>query len=157
MKNDSEKQIFQVVLEKDEGSTATGIYIPFDVEEVFGAKCIPVCGTINGAEFRSTIMRMSGQFMMAVPKKLREAAGAQAGDLINVEIERDTAERKIEPPADFRKLLAENVEAAEIWEKLSFTHQKEYVLAIDAAKRPETRLRRLEKTMEALLKMRKKV
>ena len=53
---------------------ATGITIPFDVEKAFGAKQVPVKVSINGAEYRSTIMKMRGEYMMAVPKIFREAA-----------------------------------------------------------------------------------
>lgn len=150
-----EKQTFQTKLEKHDNSEATGIYIPFDVEKVFGAKRVPVRGTINGAEFRSTIMRMNGRFMMAVPKKLRDAANAQGGDTIEVVIQRDAEQRIIEPTEDLAKSLNENLDAKLIWEKLSFTHKKEYVLAIEEAKRPETRIRRIEKTFEELLKRKK--
>lgn len=150
-----EKQTFQTTLEKHDNSEATGIYIPFDVEKVFGAKRVPVRGTINGAEFRSTIMRMNGRFMMAVPQKLREAANAKGGDTIEVVIERDAEQRIIEPTEDLAKALNENSDAKSIWEKLSFTHKKEYVSAIENAKRPETRIRRLEKTIEELLKKKK--
>jgi bifunctional DNA-binding transcriptional regulator/antitoxin component of YhaV-PrlF toxin-antitoxin module len=150
-----EKQTFQTLLEKHENSEATGIYIPFDVEKIFGAKRVPVRGTINGAEFRSTVMRMNGRFMMAVPQKLRDAANAKGGDTIEVVIERDTQERIIEPTEDLAKALNENSDAKTIWEKLSFTHKKEYVLAIENAKKPETRIRRIEKTIEELLKRKK--
>lgn len=150
-----EKQTFQTILEKHDNSEATGIYIPFDVEKIFGARRVPVCGTINGAEFRSTIMRMNGRFMMAVPKNLREAARAKGGDTIEVLIERDTEKRIIEPTEDLAKALNENSDAKTIWEKLSFTHKKEYVLAIENAKRPETRTRRVDKTIEELLKRKK--
>lgn len=151
----SEKQTFKTTLEKDDKTEATGIYIPFDVEKVFGSKRVPVCGTINGADFRSTIMRMNGRFMMAVPKKLRDAAKAKGGDTIEVVMQRDAEERVIEPTADLAKALNENSEAKAIWEKLSYTHKKEYVLAIEDAKRAETRTRRVEKTIEELLKRKK--
>jgi bifunctional DNA-binding transcriptional regulator/antitoxin component of YhaV-PrlF toxin-antitoxin module len=148
----SEKQTFKTTLEKDDKTEATGIYIPFDVEEVFGAKRVPVRGAINGAEFRSTIFRIGGRFMMPVPKKLREAANAGAGDTVEVVMDRDAQERVIEPPEDLAKALNENSAAETIWEKLSYTHKKEYVLAIEEAKKAETRTRRIEKTIEELLK-----
>ena len=119
-----EKQTFQTKLEKHDNSEATGIYIPFDVEKVFGAKRVPVNGTINGAEFRSTVMRMNGRFMMAVPKKLREAASAQGGDTIDVVMQHDAEQRIIEPTEDLAKALSENSDAESIWEKLSYTHKK---------------------------------
>ena len=148
----NEKQTFKTTLEKDDKTEATGIYIPFDVEEVFGAKRVPVCGTINGAEFRSTIHRMNGRYMMSVPKKLRDAANAKSSETVEVVMQRDLHERVIEPTEDLAKALNEDSKAKAIWEKLSYTHKKEFVAAIKEAKKPETRTRRVQKTIEELLK-----
>jgi bifunctional DNA-binding transcriptional regulator/antitoxin component of YhaV-PrlF toxin-antitoxin module len=148
----AEKQIFKVLLEKHEGMEATGITIPFDVEEVFGGKRVPVKVWVNGVEHRSTIHRYGGKYMMAVPKRFRDAAGIKAFDTITVEMERDTEKRVIEPPEDLAKALKENKDANAVWENLSYTFKKEYVMAIEDAKRAETRERRVNKTIEELLK-----
>ena len=147
----SEKQTFRIRLEKHEKSEATFILIPFDVEVVFGAKRVPVRGRINEAEFRSTIVRMGGRYMLVVNKQLREAANAEAGDSVSVEIERDTEPRIIRPTEDLNKALDANPEAKESWEKLSYTHKKEFVLVIEEAKKAETRARRIEKIIDELL------
>lgn len=146
----SEKQTFKVELEKHETSEACGITIPFDVKEVFGSKRVPVRGSINGAPFRSTVFSMGGCYMMAVNKQMREAANAKAGDMITVEMERDTEPRIMEPTEDLAKALNENSAAKESWEKLSYTFKKEMVLAIEDAKKPETRARRVQKAIEEL-------
>jgi bifunctional DNA-binding transcriptional regulator/antitoxin component of YhaV-PrlF toxin-antitoxin module len=145
----TEKQIFEVLLEKHENMDATGITIPFDVEKVFGAKRVPVKVTINGAEYRSTIMKMSGKYMMAVPKVFRDAANIKAGDLIKVSMEKDSEKRAVEIPNDLKKAL-QKANLTETFAKMSFTHQKEYVRAVEDAKKPETRIRRIEKTIEML-------
>lgn len=145
----AEKQIFKVLLEKHEGMDATGITIPFDVEKVFGAKRVPVKVWVNGAEYRSTIMRMGGKFMMAVPKVFREAAGVKTGETIEVTMEKDLEKRTVEIPTDFAESLKkENL--TDIFEKMSFTHRKEYINAINDAKKQETRLRRIEKSLQML-------
>jgi hypothetical protein len=145
----AEKQTFNTVLEKHENMDATGITIPFDVKEIFGAMKVPVKATINGAEYRSTIFRMGGRYMMAVPKIFREAAGVKAGEKITVTLEKDTEKRTVEVPQDLAGAL-EKAGLTETFAKMSFTHQKEYVNAINEAKREETRTRRIEKTVEAL-------
>ena len=147
----SEKQTFSVKLKKHETSEATVITIPFDPEEVFGAKRVPVRGKLNGAEFRSTIFRMGGQYLLVVNKQLREAANVKSGDMITVEIERDTEPRIVEPTEDLAKALNENPAAKKNWEKLSYTHKKEFVLVIEEAKKPETRARRVQKIIDELL------
>jgi hypothetical protein len=152
----TDKQIFQAPLEKEKNSEATGIYIPFDVEQVYGAKRVPVCGTINGAPFRTTIARMHGRYLMVVNKQLREAANVKGGDIVTIEMQRDNEPRIITPPADLLDALNSNDEAKEIWEHLSFTHKKEFVAVIEEAKKPETRARRISKTIEELISKYKK-
>jgi bifunctional DNA-binding transcriptional regulator/antitoxin component of YhaV-PrlF toxin-antitoxin module len=145
----AEKQIFSALLEKHENSEATGITIPFDVEKVFGAKRVPVKIRVNDAEYRSTIFRMSGKYMMAVPKRFRDAAGIKGGEMITVEIERDTEKRTVEVPKDLAAAL-EKVNLQDVFSRLSYTRQKEHVNAINEAKREETRLRRIEKAVEQI-------
>ena len=148
----ADKQIFETELIADyNNSSATAIKFPFDVETVFGAKRVPVCGTINGAAFRSTIFRMHGEQFMVVNRELRVKANAKAGDMVRVEIERDTAPRTVEVPADLLAALNENPAAKEIWERISYTHKKEFVAAIEEPKKPETRARRVKKTLAELL------
>lgn len=151
----TEKQTSEVLLEKHKNSEATGITIPFDVEQVFGAKRVPVKVFINGADYRSTIFRRKGEYLLVIPKMFRDAAGVKAGETINVELEKDLEPRVIEAPPDLRKSLDKNKDAEEIWEKQSYTHKREFVMAIEDAKREETRARRIQKTVDELLKKKK--
>jgi len=151
----SDKQTIEVVLEKHPRMDAAGITIPFDVEAVFGAKRVPVIVTINGAKHRSTIVRMGGKYMVGVPKVFREAAGVSPGDNIVVTLEKDTSERTVDPPSDLAKELKKSKALQQAWEKLSYTHKKEHVRAIEEAKRPETRAKRIAaavKMVEARIK-----
>lgn len=145
----ADKQTFETVLEKHENMDATGITIPFDVEKVFGAKRVPVRVSINGAEHRSTIVKMSGKYVVGVPKIFREAAKVKAGEVISVTIEKDTEKRSVEIPSDLVEALQE-ANLTETFAKMSYTHQKEYVKAVNDAKKEETRIRRIEKTIEML-------
>ena len=146
------KQRFRVKLEKDENSEATGITIPFNVLEVFGTRArVPVRGTINGFAFRSSIFPMGrGCHMMAVNKQMREGAKAKAGDAVEIVMERDDEPRVVTPPADLARALKANKAAQAAWEKLSYTHRKEYANAVEEAKRPETRARRIENAVAEL-------
>jgi uncharacterized protein YdeI (YjbR/CyaY-like superfamily) len=62
----------------------------------------------------------------------------------------DYIERKISAPADLIKLFAKNKKAEAFFEELSFTNKKEYVGWITSAKREETKIARLEATIEKL-------
>ncbi len=151
----AEKQTFTVVLEKHPKLEATGITIPFDVEKVFGAKRVPVKATVNGAEYRGSVVRMGGKYMLGIPKVFREAAGIKAGDNIVVTLEKDAEERTVTPPKDLAAALAENKDAGKAWEKMSYSHKREHVRAIEEAKKEETRTRRIEKAIEMLLAKKK--
>jgi hypothetical protein len=148
----STQKRFRVVLDKDDKSEATGIAIPFDVEKVFGTRArVPVRGTINGFPFRSSIFPMGGGcHFMAVNKATREGAKAKAGDTISVQMERDEEPRVITPSQDLARALKASKQAQAAWEKLSYTHQKEHAKAIEEAKKPETRARRIEKAIAQL-------
>jgi Domain of unknown function (DUF1905)/Bacteriocin-protection, YdeI or OmpD-Associated len=143
---------FRVLLEKDENSEVTGITIPFDVLKVFGTRArVPVRGTINGFPYRSSIFPMGGgRHYMAVNKSLREGAKAKGGETVSVVMERDEEPRVITPPEDFARALRASKKAASAWEKLSYTHQKEHARAIEEAKKPETRARRIENAIASL-------
>jgi bifunctional DNA-binding transcriptional regulator/antitoxin component of YhaV-PrlF toxin-antitoxin module len=146
-----QKLKFKVVLEGKEGSSIAALRPPFDVYEIFQTRArVPVRGTINGFPFRSSLAPMGGGHLMPVNKAMREGAGVQAGDTVEVIMERDDGERTVEAPDVLKKALAKNKTAQANWEKLSFTHKKEMARAILEAKQEETRARRLAKIMQIL-------
>jgi hypothetical protein len=136
-----------------EGMEVAALKPPFDVVETFGRKGrVPVTGTINGFPFRSSLMNMGDGHMMVVNAQMREGGKCKAGDTVSVVMELDTADRTVEVPAYLKKLIASDPRAKEFWEKLSFTHKKEYVREIEEAKRPETREKRIAAMMDTLRK-----
>ena len=82
-------------------------------------------------------------------KSNREAAGLEGGETIEVPLDLDTDERVIKPPADFAKALKAMPPAWERWRELSYSHQREHVEAIEGAKAPETRARRIDRAARA--------
>lgn len=131
------------------GSSAAALTAPFDVKEVFGTIArVPVCGTINGFPFRSSLMPMGGCHRMVVNQAMRDGAGVKAGDTVTVVMERDAALRVVAIPAALKKALAKSKAAQANWKKYSFTHQKEMASAITGAKQEETRVRRLARIMD---------
>lgn len=62
----------------------------------------------------------------------------------------DRKNRTVEIPQDLREAL-ESAGLLETFEKLAFTHRKEHVLAVQEAKRPETRANRIGKTIQMLM------
>jgi hypothetical protein len=120
------------------------IPLTFDPKEVFGKIRAPVKVTLNGYTYRSTIAAMGGPPCLPLRKSNREAAGLEGGETIDVHLELDTEKREVTPPSDLRRALKAARGATERWNKLSYSHQKEHVEAIESAKKPETRARRIE-------------
>ncbi|HZD31763.1 MAG TPA: YdeI/OmpD-associated family protein, partial [Candidatus Angelobacter sp.] len=52
--------------------------------------------------------------------------------------------------ANLKELIDANPKTKEAWSKLSFTHQKEHIRAIEDAKREETREKRIAAMLEML-------
>jgi hypothetical protein len=146
----SAKQTLTVKLEKHPSMDAAWIKVPFDAEQVFGARRVPVKARVNGLEYRGTIVRMGGEYVLGIPKVFREAATVELGENIVVTLEMDIAERTVTPPADLALALKADKQLNEAWEKLSLTIKKENARALETAKRPETRARRLGKTLAML-------
>jgi hypothetical protein len=133
------------------GKTATGIQVPAEVVAKLGtSKKPPVKVTIGKLSFQTTVATMGGRFMLPVSGERRAAAGIAAGDKLTVTLELDTAPRVVTVPADFKKALAADAKARKFFEGLSYSHQLRHVLAIEGAKAPETRTRRIEKAVEML-------
>jgi hypothetical protein len=124
-------------------------YIPltFDPKAVFGKTRAPVTVTLNGYTFRSTIAAMGGSPFIPLRKSNREDAGLEGGERIDVRLDLDIEPRVVKPPADLVKAL-KAASAWDRWQELSFTHQREHVEAIEDAKKPETRVRRIERAVQ---------
>jgi hypothetical protein len=147
----NERLEFRAKIQGKEAGVVAAITPTVDVPETFGTRArIPIRGTINGFAFRSSLMPCGGRHMMPVNKTLCEGAGVKPGDIVDVVMERDEAERTVEPPPQLKKEFVKNKKALARWETLSFSHKKEMALSIREAKQEETRTRRLAKVMRVL-------
>jgi hypothetical protein len=115
-----------------------------------GAKRFPVAATVNGYTWRTTVTRMRGEFLVGLNREVRDGAGVQAGDQVDVALELDSAPRDVELPRALGDALAGDAQARAAFERLSYTHRKEFARWIDDAKREETRQRRVERALDLL-------
>jgi hypothetical protein len=115
-----------------------------------GAKRFPVVATVNGYRWRTTVTRMGGEFLLGLNRTVRDAAGVQPGDDVDVSVELDTAPRDVEVPEALASALATDPAAAAAFEGLAFTHRKEYARWVAEAKREETRDRRVTQALQML-------
>ena len=140
---------FTVTLELA-GKTATGMEVPAEVVERLGAGKRPaVKVTIGGYTYRNTVAVMGGRYMVGVSAEHRAGAGVSAGDTVKVTLELDAEPRTVAVPKDLASAL-KAAGVSEAFARLAFTHRKEHVRAVEDAKKPETRARRIAKTVEML-------
>lgn len=133
------------------GKTATGIQVPEPVLEALGSgKRPPVRVTINGFTYRSTVAVMGGVYMVGVNADNRAGAGVAGGDMVDVDIELDTAPREVEVPADLAAALEAEPKARETFDRLSYSNKSWHVLQVTGAKTGETRQRRIARSIDAL-------
>ena len=128
----------------------SAIPVPFDPKPVFGKVRAPVRVTLNGYTFRSTIAAMGGPACVPLRRSNREAAGLEGTENIEVTLELDTEKREVKPPSDLMKALKAAPAAWDRWRELSFSHQREYAEAVEEAKKPETRARRIASAVRAI-------
>jgi len=119
------------------------IPVTFDPKAVFGKVRAPVKVTLNGYTYRSTIASMGGPPCIPLRRSNREAAGLEGRETLEVRLDLDTDVREVKPPADLERALKATSPAWRKWRELSYSHQREYTEAVEAAKKSETRARRI--------------
>ena len=146
------KHTFTAIIQNAGGGGAF-VEIPFDVEAAFASKKPKIKATIEGVPYRGTLVRMGTEcHLLLILKSIREQVGKTFGDEVKVTVEADTEPRMVEVPPELRKQFKVEKEAKVFFEKLAYSHQREYVNYITEAKKAETRVRRVAQTIEMLKK-----
>jgi len=146
---------FKAVIQ-DAGNGGAFVTVPFDVEEAFGKKRVRVNATLAGQPYRGLMTRMGSEdHILIVVKEIREKAGVTFGDEIEITVEEDTEPRVVVIPEDVQDALSKHPEVGEFFDKLAYSHRKEYMFWISSAKRAETRQKRIVKMIELLKEGRK--
>jgi hypothetical protein len=110
---------------------------------------IPVDARFDGVPYRGSVVSMGGGKVIGVLKDIRTALGKAPGDTVTVTLAPDTAPRTVDVADDLRVAL-DDAGLTGTFSGLSYSHQREHVLWIDEAKKPETRARRIAGTVERL-------
>lgn len=128
------------------------VAVPAETAEAAGLKHgARVRGTVDGVPYRSSLMKYSGVFHMGVHKATLAEVGAGMGDRVKVTIELDDEPLPTDTvPPDLARALAKSPAAKAAFAKLSPAHKREHVKHVIEAKKPETRARRIAKTVDAL-------
>lgn len=132
------------------GKTATGFAVPDKVVDGLDSGKRPaVKVTINGFTYRTTVARMGDRYLIPLNADNRAACGVAAGDEVDVRIELDTEPRAVTVPHDFAAAL-DQAGIRPVFDRMSYTHRKEWVRSIEEAKTDATRQRRIDKAIDAI-------
>jgi hypothetical protein len=132
--------------------TWCNLIFPGDFVKTFGTRArAPICGTINGFTFRSSFSPMGGKFMLCINREMQAGAKVKPGDMAHFIIERDDKPRTVPLPPALKKALTKEPKAKAIFDKLSYSHRKEYALWVAQPKQAETVERRLKKLIPMLI------
>lgn len=147
------KKEFDAVITLAEGHTnASFVKIPYDVKEAYGKGRVKVKATFDGVEYRGSIVNMGGCYMLGLRNDIRKAINKQIGETVHVIVEEDKEERVVEVPEDVKQVLASVPEAESKFNKMSYSHRKEWINSINEAKKQETRDNRIVKLIQELEK-----
>lgn len=117
-----------------------------------------VDGTINGHPFQATL-EPDGQrsHWLRVSRELCEAADANAGDIVTLEIMPAEEEPEPDVPGDLQKALAAAPKAWALWSDITPIARRDWIYWIVTAKRPETRTRRIDNACKMLASGKRRV
>jgi bifunctional DNA-binding transcriptional regulator/antitoxin component of YhaV-PrlF toxin-antitoxin module len=142
---------FDTLIKKHETLNSGFIEFPYDVQKEFGKGRVKVNAWIEGYLYKGSLVKMGGEcHWLGINQEVRKATGKNPGDIVHVIIEEDTEERTVAVPDDLMNLISKEPPVLTFFNKLSFTHKKEYVRWITEAKREETRKSRLVKAIEMM-------
>jgi antitoxin component of MazEF toxin-antitoxin module len=145
------KATFRAELRSTQRGGGHLVEVPPDVIEKLGGKGrIAIRATFNGVPYRGSIMRMGGVTVLGVTKGIMEQAGVEVGDTLEVVVENDDSPREVAVPAELAAAFERDSGMRTAWEALSYTARKEHATAIESAKKPETRARRVDTVLNAL-------
>jgi len=143
---------FQAKIEAGDGGGAYVLF-PFDVEREFGTKGkVAVQARFNRVPYAGTLIKYGNPLhMLPMLKTIREQTRTSPGDTVDVELWKDNEPRVVEVPPDFHEAMQKQ-RVLPLFDRLSFTHRKEYCRWITDARKDETREIRVERAVELLVK-----
>jgi hypothetical protein len=129
-----------------------GVAVPTDVSVALGVGGhVAVVGTVNGVDLSATLVPLPGaRHHLLLNNEARDRVGAVIGDTLDVVLTKDPSNRVPPVPDDFAAAL-DIVSARARFDALPRSHRREYLLWIADAVKPETRSRRIARTVARVI------
>ncbi len=138
----------------DRGIPGTFGGFPFDVRIEFGTGGpVRINCWVDGVHKTGSLIPIGhGEHAIHIRKEILKQVGKQHGDEVHLVVEQDLTPRVLEIPDDFQWLLDEDPRLSEKFEQLSFSNKSSIINYINQAKRPETRVKRIENFIQRIKK-----
>lgn len=143
---------FQAEILKQVGIDACYVNFPFDVYEIFKMKGqVKIKAYVEGELYRGSLANMGGGcHVLGITQAIRKKIGKKEGDIVQVSLQQDFAERQDIIPGDLQKVLRKTMKHLNFSMRYPLQSKKEYVNWINSAKKEETRKKRIEVLVERL-------
>lgn len=141
---------FQAELQSANGN-GRWVAVPPEIADSLPARRAPVRGTVNGVPYRSRLAVYGGYSYLGFTAAIRKQADIELGDLLEIEIETDPDPRVVKLPEALAAALRADAEAKAAFDKLAFTHRREYATWVAEAKRQQTQERRVAQVLQRIL------
>ncbi|MBE4950376.1 YdeI/OmpD-associated family protein [Chryseobacterium culicis] len=145
---------FKAVIQQNGEMNAAFVEFPFSTEELFNKKGQVKIKALfdDKVEYRGSLAKMKSDcHILCLTQEIRKQLGKTFGDEVSVSLTEDKEERVVEIADDIASVFKENPEARALFDKMSYTHRKEYIRWIEEAKKPETRENRKIKMIQMIL------
>lgn len=154
----SEAIQFSAIIKQNGNMNAAFVEFPFSTEKLFGKKGqVKIKALFDDAiEYRGSLAKMKSDcHILGLTQEVRKQLGKTFGDEVSVSLIEDKEERTVDIADDIALVFNENQEAKELFDKMSYTHRKEYIRWIEEAKKAETRENRKGKMIQMILEGKK--
>ncbi|MGE8535261.1 YdeI/OmpD-associated family protein [Chryseobacterium sp. D764] len=145
---------FSAIIQQNGEMNAAFVEFPFSTEELFNKKGLVKIKAIfdDNVEYRGSLAKMKSDcHILGLTQEIRKQLGKTFGDEVSVSLTEDKEERVVEIADDIVSVFNENLDAKSLFDKMSYTHKKEYIRWIEEAKKPETRENRKIKMIQMIL------
>jgi hypothetical protein len=112
---------------------------------------IPIKGTINGKDYKQTLVRFNGEWRLYINTSMLSKSPKRIGEEVEITVEVDSSDRTIHPHPKLIQALKDNAQANEVFISLQPSLQNEIVRYIANLKTEESIDRNVIKAINFLL------
>ena len=110
-------------------------------------------GEVNGYRFGGALHPAKGKWYVLLPKRTLKKLRLSVGDEVYIAFEIADQEA-VDVPPELRHALDVNEKATDIWKSLTAGKRRSFAFRVSSAKLIETRERRVDEVLSAILKIR---